>query len=75
VRTLLAVAAGVQVTTWRTDLAGVSVAYLLQCRMNEFASRFGSNDWVRFSQIRERRSRASYRDPPDRAVFGSGCRV
>ena len=37
----------------------ISVPYLLHCRMGPFASHLGSNDWVRFSQIRERRSRAS----------------
>ena len=31
--------------------------------MISFVSRLGSNDWVRLSQIRERRSRSSYRDP------------
>ena len=29
---------------------------------------------MRYSQIRERRSRVSCQDPPDRAVFGSGSR-
>jgi hypothetical protein len=43
--------------------------------MGWFASRFGSNDLGAVSQIREHRSRASYRDPLDRTVFGSGCRV
>jgi hypothetical protein len=43
--------------------------------MDQFASRFGSNDLGAVSQIREHRSRVSYPDPLDRAVFGSGCRI
>jgi hypothetical protein len=43
--------------------------------MISFVSRIGANDMGAVPQFREHRSRVSYRDPLDRAVFGSGCRM
>ncbi len=41
----------------------MSAAALLRCNMSAFVSRFGANNWVRFSQFRVHRSRASLADP------------